>query len=161
MVWTGSMWLRIGTSGGLLWTFGFHEMMEALEQLHNWWLLQKGSAPWVSELHLTIALSLMHTLCCSLQHVVNLLILLCLHESLPADGSQQCPLLPCSHSYQLATVPQLTHSSSCPTYNILAQTAHKASFLCCCIHCCVRICWDAHVIATQPLPSNGRCLLSH
>jgi hypothetical protein len=31
MVWTGSIWLRIGTSGGLLWTrwwtFGFHKMV--------------------------------------------------------------------------------------------------------------------------------------
>jgi hypothetical protein len=31
MVWTGSIWLRIGTSGGLLWTrwwtFGFHRML--------------------------------------------------------------------------------------------------------------------------------------
>jgi hypothetical protein len=27
--------------------------------------------------------------------------------------------------------------------------------------CCVRVCWGVHVIATQPLPSNGRCLQSH
>jgi hypothetical protein len=31
MVWTGSIWLKIGTSGGLLWTrqwtFGFHKML--------------------------------------------------------------------------------------------------------------------------------------
>jgi hypothetical protein len=56
---------------------------------------------------------------------------------------------------------QLTHCSSCPAYNISVRTAQKTSFLCCCFHCCVRVCWDAHVIATQPLPSNGHCLQSH
>jgi hypothetical protein len=39
--------------------------------------------------------------------------LLCLLQSLADDGSQQCPLLLCSRSYQLATVSQLTHYSSC------------------------------------------------
>lgn len=24
-----------------------------------------------------------------------------------------------------------------------------------CIYCCVRVCWDSHVIATEPLPNNG------
>jgi hypothetical protein len=50
--WIGLIWLRIRTSGGLLWTrywiFGFHKMLEVLEWLHNWRLLKKGSAPWVS-----------------------------------------------------------------------------------------------------------------
>jgi hypothetical protein len=40
-------------------------------------------------------------------------------------------------------------------------TAQKTPFHCCCIHCCARICWDVHVIATQPFPGNGRCLQSH
>jgi hypothetical protein len=85
--------------------------------------------------------------------------LLCLHRSFPGDESQQCPLLPCPRSYQLATASQLTHCCNCPTYNNSARTAHKTAFLCCCIHCCVRICWNAHVIATQPFPSNGCCCL--
>jgi hypothetical protein len=47
------------------------------------------------------------------QNAWSLLSLLCLHQSLPGEGSQQCPLLPCSHSYRLATVSQLTQYSSC------------------------------------------------
>jgi hypothetical protein len=47
--WTGLIWLRLGTSGGLLWTwwwtFGFHKCWEVLESLHNLRLLEKGSAP--------------------------------------------------------------------------------------------------------------------
>jgi hypothetical protein len=109
----------------------------------------------------TIALSLTHTLCSSLQQVLSLLSLLCLHQSLPGDGSQQCPLLPCSSSYRLANVPQLTHCSNSPAYNKPARTAQKIPFLCYCIHCCVPVCWDTHVMATQSLPSNGRCLQSH
>jgi hypothetical protein len=46
-----------------------------------------------------------HTICSSLQHVVSLLNLLCLYQSLPEDGFQQCPLFPCSPSYRLTTVP--------------------------------------------------------
>jgi hypothetical protein len=46
--------------------------------------------------------------------VLSLLSLLCLHQSLPGDGSQQCPLFPWSRSYLLATVSQLTHCSNCP-----------------------------------------------
>jgi hypothetical protein len=53
---------------------------------------------------------LIHTLCSSLQHVLRFLSL-CLHQSLSAGGSQQCPLLPWSRSYRLNTVPQLTYSS--------------------------------------------------
>jgi hypothetical protein len=92
---------------------------------------------------------------------ISLLSLLCLHQSLPGDGFQKCRLLPCSRSYRLATVPQLTDCSKCPAYNISARTAQKTPFLCCCIHCCFRVVWDAHVIATQPLPSNDLCLQSH
>jgi hypothetical protein len=53
-----------------------------------------------------MALSLIHTHCSLFQHVLILAILLCLHQSLPGDGSQQCPLFPCSRSYRLANVPQ-------------------------------------------------------
>jgi hypothetical protein len=40
VVWTGLIWLRIETSGGLL------RPWEILERLSDWWLLKKGSAPW-------------------------------------------------------------------------------------------------------------------
>jgi hypothetical protein len=59
MVWTGSIWLRIGASGGLLWTrwwnFGFHKMLGS-SLVHNWQLLKKGSAPLVSTMQETIFL---------------------------------------------------------------------------------------------------------
>jgi hypothetical protein len=64
------------------------------------------------QLQVTIALSLIHTLFSSLLHILSLLSLLCLHQSLPCDGSEQCLLLSCSRSYRLATVPQLTHRQS-------------------------------------------------
>jgi hypothetical protein len=48
-----------------------------------------------------------HTLCSALRHMLRLLSLLCLHQSLPGDGSQQCSVLPCSRPYRLVTVPQL------------------------------------------------------
>jgi hypothetical protein len=52
-------------------------------------------------------------------------------------------LLPCSCSYRLATVSQLTHCSNCPTYNISARNAQKTPFLCFCLqlsckHACLR-----------------------
>jgi hypothetical protein len=59
------------------------------------------------------------------------------------------------------TAAQLTHCSNSSAYNILARTAQKTPFLCCSFHCCVRVYWDPHVIATQSLPSNGCCLQSH
>jgi hypothetical protein len=50
VVWTGSMWLRIGSSGGLLWTwkwtFGFHKIWKILQWLSNWWLFKKNSVSW-------------------------------------------------------------------------------------------------------------------
>jgi hypothetical protein len=45
-----------------------------------------------------------------------------------------------------------------PAYNISAWTTQKTPFLCCCFQCCVRVCLDAHVIATEPLHSNSHCL---
>jgi hypothetical protein len=39
--------------------------------------------------------------------------------------------------------------SNSAAYSISARTAWKTS-----IFCCVRFCWDAHVIATQPLPNK-------
>jgi hypothetical protein len=53
MVWIGSIWLRIGTSGGLLWalrwTFGLHKMLGGSWVAAQMAALKKGSAPWVSE----------------------------------------------------------------------------------------------------------------
>jgi hypothetical protein len=86
----------------------------------------------------TTALSLIHLLCSSIQHVISLLSLLC-HQLLPGDESEQCSLRPCSCSYRLATLSQLTDCSNCPAYNISARIAHKTSFICCLIHCCVRV----------------------
>jgi hypothetical protein len=56
-------------------------------------------------------LSRIHALYFSLQHTLNLLSLLCLHQPLPGNGSKQCPLLLCSRTYRLATVSQLTNST--------------------------------------------------
>jgi hypothetical protein len=55
-----------------------------------------------SQLQLFIARSLMHTLYSSLQHVLSLFSLPCLHRLSPGNGSELCPLLPCS------TAPVLT-----------------------------------------------------
>jgi hypothetical protein len=45
MMWIEFIWLRIGTSGGLLNEFsGSVKCWEVLEWLHNWRLLKKGSA---------------------------------------------------------------------------------------------------------------------
>jgi hypothetical protein len=64
----------------------------------------------------------------------------------------------CFHAHVLA--------GDCHTTNSLLQLSsmdhtEKTLLLSCCIHCYVCVCWDAHVITTQPLPSNGRCLQSH
>jgi hypothetical protein len=85
---------------------------------------------------------------------------------LSGDRFQQRPLLPSSRSNRLATVPQLTHCSSCPAHNISARIAQKTPSFCCCIQ----------LLRAQPsartaqinlssvaiygsLPSNGRCLI--
>jgi hypothetical protein len=44
------------------------------------------------ELQVTIALSLIHTLCSSLQHILRLFNLLCLYQLLPGDGSSDSML---------------------------------------------------------------------
>jgi hypothetical protein len=66
-------------------------------------------------LQVTITLSLICSRCSSLQYVLSLLILLCLHQSLPGDGYQPCPLFPCSRSYRLVTASKLTHCQ-CQSY---------------------------------------------
>jgi hypothetical protein len=53
VVWAGSVWLRVGTSGGLLWTrwwtFGFHKILGSSWVPAQLAASQKGSAPWVSK----------------------------------------------------------------------------------------------------------------
>jgi hypothetical protein len=61
-----------------------------------------------------VTISNYSTIANSLQHVLSVLSLLCLHQSLPGDGSQQCPLLPCSRSYWFATVAQLSTLNTTP-----------------------------------------------
>jgi hypothetical protein len=123
-----------------------------------------------SSLQVTLALSLIHILCSSLQHVLSLLSLLC-HQSLPGDRSHQCPLLPCLRYYQLATLPQITHTlltavsrlfskSSWPSLYSFGMdrtknTASKSSPIVawvCCGH------YLATALFTEPLLSNGCCI---
>jgi hypothetical protein len=65
----------------------------------TWQLLQTGSGLMVGFTELlqtvSIAISLIHAVFSSLQHALSLLTHLRLHQSLPGDGSQQCPLLRC------------------------------------------------------------------
>jgi hypothetical protein len=60
--------------------------------------------------------------------MLSLLNLLCFHQSLPGNGSQQCPLLPSSRPYRLVTVSQLTHYANCwlstATHSPLTMTVH-------------------------------------
>jgi hypothetical protein len=44
-IYTGMIWLRIGTGGELLRTFEFHKILGSSWWLHNWWPSKKGSAP--------------------------------------------------------------------------------------------------------------------
>jgi hypothetical protein len=81
----------------------------------------------------------------SLQHVLSLFSMLCLHQSLPGDGSQQCPLLPCSYSYRLANVSELTYCFNCPAYNIWERIVRNTPL--------PKVTPLLHI--TQPLPSNG------
>jgi hypothetical protein len=68
----------------------------------------------VHQLQFTVAhalwrtMALIHALCSSLQHVLSLLSLPCLHQSLPGDGSRQRPLFPWSDSSRLTNVSQWT-----------------------------------------------------
>jgi hypothetical protein len=111
------------------------------------------------------ALSLIHIFGSSLQHVLSLLSLLCLHRSFPCNGLQRriFPLLwvpelsPCL-SYQLLTatarndwtaVLKLTNSptnsslpctaltfTNCPVYNISSRSAQRTPFLLL-LNCCL------------------------
>jgi hypothetical protein len=95
-----------------------------------------------------------------------LLSLLCPHQSMSGDGSQQRPLLRCSRSYRLAVVPQLTHCSNCPAYNISTLTAQKSPFLIAvvqslrCKHICLRSRYSltavVYFLVSRSLPNN-RC----
>jgi hypothetical protein len=78
-----------------------------IERLYTWFRWVIGFNEHLQIVQVIIALSLIYTLCSLPQHVLRLLSLLCLHHSLPGDGSQQCPLFPCSPSYWLTTVSQV------------------------------------------------------
>jgi hypothetical protein len=49
-LWTGFVWLKIGTSGALLWTrswiFAFHKRRGTSWLVDDYQLLKKDSAPW-------------------------------------------------------------------------------------------------------------------
>jgi hypothetical protein len=68
-------------------------------------------------------------------------------------------------SYQLLTVIAHNDWTSAVLWLVLHITSrHGPRSKHCCPHlphCCVRVCWGDHVIATEPLPSNGPCLQSH
>jgi hypothetical protein len=52
----------------------------------------------------------------------------CFHQSLSGDGSQECPLFPCSRSYRLATVSQLTR---CQSQSYVTTDGQSASLFWC------------------------------
>jgi hypothetical protein len=81
-------------------------------------------------------------ICSSLQHVPSLLSLLLLHQSLSGDGFQQCPPIPCSHSYRLATAYKSRHGR---------RRKHR---FCVAVRCCLA--GNAENII--PLLFAGRCL---
>jgi hypothetical protein len=76
-----------------------------------------------------------------------------------------------AHRHTHSTVLNCTALINCSAYNILARTAQKTQFLCCCIHCCVRSHQRGphrkHRFPASPLtearnlPTNGRCFQSH
>jgi hypothetical protein len=125
-----------------------------------------------SKLQINITVSRTYTHYKSLQHTLNLLGSSCLHKSLSGNGSQQCPLLPCSRPYRLATVSQLTTNSwprltlnSClstrlsPRYNLgtdsTENTASKESSIFACLFVAAETCstspYQAMAHATIPV----------
>jgi hypothetical protein len=112
---------------------------------------------------------LIHKLCSSLQHVLSLLSLY-FHQSLPDDGSQQCPMLPCSRSYWLVTVPQLSSTRflfTTPWHRLYRKHLLQQLFY----WCVTQLSHGKHrehlfpvsplVRVKNLLPSNEHCLHSH
>jgi hypothetical protein len=116
-----------------------------------------------SSLQVTIALSLIHTLCNSLQHALILLSLLNPHRLSPENGCERRSVL--SFRVHVLTGRWLFHnslnsrvildkdrivispnSSSIVAARAIARTAYRTPFLCYCL---------------RPLPSKGRCLQSY
>jgi hypothetical protein len=84
-------------------------------------------------------------------------------QSLPGDGSQQCPLVPCSRSYRLAIVPKLTLYSNCPAYNISGRThrKHRSSVTVQLFLRGPRRKFHSSVVVCGTQPSNGRCTVAY
>lgn len=108
-------------------------------------------------------MSLTHKSHSSIQHVLNLLNVIRLHQLLSNDGFQQCTLFPCSRSYRVGHCPtthsmlqlalrlvaishqpsailsalsRLNSTTNRPVYNISARTAQKISLLFDISSCC-------------------------
>jgi hypothetical protein len=111
-----------------------------------------------------MALTLIHTLCSSLQHVRSLLNLLCLHQLLPGDGSNAV-LLFCAHVFTglrlscncLLIFELLSQDSSImasgPCYIASAQTAQRTPLPTALL--LLRMC------LLQPLLSSGCCIADY
>jgi hypothetical protein len=89
----------------------------------------------------------------------RLLSLLCLHQSLPGYGSQQCPRVPSSRSYRLATAPQLSTLSSlqlnsadsnCPLITLRHGPHSKRHFSAVCGHCLATVAVQSHISRSPP-----------
>jgi hypothetical protein len=64
-----------------------------------------------------------------------------------------------THQQTNSTQLNWLHFTNCPAYDISARTVQiTPSYLCYCIQVLCSCLCDAHVIASQPVPSNGRCL---
>jgi hypothetical protein len=126
----------------------------------------------LSQLEVTIALSLIHTLCSSLQHVLSLLSLLCLHQSLSGNGFRHHRSL--NFRVHILTGRRMSHNwlnSGLVMLITRRQGPHiKHRFQRC--YCCVTQLSQErrreHCFPFSPLvrvrnllPISGRCLQSH
>jgi hypothetical protein len=85
------------------------------------------------------------------------------HQLFPGVGSQQCPLLPCSCSYRLETVPQVTH---CPvdlltTSRQRPHRKHRSSVAVQLLLIRSHRKHNSSVIVCRPLPSNSCCTVAY
>jgi hypothetical protein len=123
-------------------------------------------------LQVTIALSLIHALYNSLQHILSLLSPLCLHQPLSGNGNQRCSLL--SFHVHALTGPRLFPNKLNSVLLLLVTSQHGPhrkhrfqQFYCCVTHLShglrrkhsFPISLLVHV--RNLLPSNRSCLQSH